>query len=143
MKSAANHNNNNNDTEELEVKNSLVSPVPRARAARALIDRPEIFMKAEATELDISTITETLKSKNITASTAKFGFIGLGIMGSGIVKNLLNSGHQVMVYNRTHDKVEKFRKAGAEVAMTPSDVIEFADITFSCVSDPDALQNVS
>lgn len=63
-------------------------------------------------------------------------------MGSGIVKNLINSGHNVCVYNRTHDKTEKFEKAGAKVMLTPSDVIEHADITFSCVSDPEALQNV-
>lgn len=120
-----------------------MSPVPRARAARAVIDRPDICLKPEAQELDVSTITETLKSKNIKASTSKFGFIGLGIMGSGIVKNLINSGHDVCVYNRTHDKTEKFEKAGAKVMLTPSDVIEHADITFSCVSDPEALQNVS
>lgn len=35
----------------------------------------------------------------------KFGFLGLGIMGSGIVKNLLNSGHKVVVWNRTASKV--------------------------------------
>lgn len=38
-------------------------------------------------------------------SSLKFGFLGLGIMGSGIVKNLLNSGHSVVVWNRTPDKV--------------------------------------
>lgn len=35
----------------------------------------------------------------------KFGFLGLGIMGSGIVKNLLNSGHKVIIWNRTAAKV--------------------------------------
>lgn len=38
-------------------------------------------------------------------STLKFGFLGLGIMGSGIVKNLINSGHSVIVWNRTQEKV--------------------------------------
>lgn len=135
--------NNNNDVGEF-TKNDTASPLPpRSRAARAVIDRPGIFLKPEDTELDISTVTETLKSKNITASNKKFGFIGLGIMGSGIVKNLINSGHDVCVYNRTQDKTEKFAKAGATVMLTPSDVIENADITFSCVSDPAALKNVS
>lgn len=137
-----NHNNNNDISIEL-VKNETASPLPRSRAARAVIDRPEIFLKPEPTELDVSTLTETLKSKNIVASKLKFGFIGLGIMGSGIVKNLINSGHEVCVYNRTHDKTEKFEKAGARAMLTPSDVIENADITFSCVSDPTALKNVS
>jgi 3-hydroxyisobutyrate dehydrogenase len=119
------------------------SPVPRSRAARAVIDRPAIFAKPEVTELDVETISETLKSKKITAAGGKFGFIGLGIMGSGIVKNLINSGHDVCVYNRTHDKTAKFEKAGAKVMLTPSDVVEHADITFSCVSDPQALKDVS
>jgi 3-hydroxyisobutyrate dehydrogenase len=138
----SNHTNNNNN-DDFASKPDYLSPVPRARAARAVIDRPDICLKPETHELDVSTITETLKSKKIKASSSKFGFIGLGIMGSGIVKNLINSGHDVCVYNRTHDKTDKFAKAGAKVMLTPSDVIEHADITFSCVSDPDALKNVS
>lgn len=134
------HNNNNIDTD--FVKAVEASPLPRSRAARAVIDRPEIFIKPEQTELDVTTLTETLKSKNIVASKSKFGFIGLGNMGSGIVKNLINSGHDVCVYNRTQDKTEKFERAGARVMLTPSDVIENSDITFSCVSDPAALKNV-
>lgn len=137
----SNHNNNNNDI--APAKTDYASPVPRATAARAVINRPDIFTKPELKELDVSTVTETLKSKNITASKLKFGFIGLGNMGSGIVKNLINSGHDVSVYNRTHDKTKKFEKEGAKVMLTPSDVVECADITFSCVSDPEALSNVS
>lgn len=125
------------------MKSEYASPVPRVRAARAVIDLPEIFPKAETVELDVSTISETLLSKKITPSSSKFGFIGLGIMGSGIVKNLINSGHSVCVFNRTSGKSDKFKKAGAEVMMTPSDVIEAADITFSCVADPAALKTVS
>jgi 3-hydroxyisobutyrate dehydrogenase-like beta-hydroxyacid dehydrogenase len=50
-------------------------------------------------------VTQTLKEKNVQPSTLKFGFLGLGIMGSGMVKNLLNSGHKVIVWNRTTEKV--------------------------------------
>lgn len=55
--------------------------------------------------LDLENVSETLLEKNIKASQMKFGFLGLGIMGSGIVKNLLNSGHKVVVWNRTAAKV--------------------------------------
>ncbi len=99
-------------------KKEYSSPVvPRpSRAARAIIDRTlGVLEKPEIPELDINTITDTLKSKNITASTSKFGFIGLGIMGCGIVKNLINSGHDVCVYNRTKDKTDKFEKAGSKL----------------------------
>ena len=143
---ARNHNNNNELSSDFSTsQKEYSSPVPRSRVARAVIDRPDIFSqsKPDLEELDVETITETLKSKNIKASTSKFGFIGLGIMGSGIVKNLINSGHDVCVYNRTHDKTKKFEKCGASVMLTPSDVVEHADITFSCVSDPQALKDVS
>lgn len=50
----------------------------------------------------------------------KFGFLGLGIMGSGIVKNLLNSGHKVVVWNRTAAKV--------------SDVTDVTWTSFNCLS---------
>lgn len=81
-------------------------------------------------------VSSTLKMKNINPSALKFGFLGLGIMGSGIVKNLINSGHKVVVWNRTFNKCRKFELAGAEVAPTPCDVIDKVDITFSCVADP-------
>ncbi|XP_070492348.1 cytokine-like nuclear factor N-PAC [Chironomus tepperi] len=141
---ARNHNNNNELSSDFSSsQKEYSSPVPRSRVARAVIDRPDIFSqsKPDLEELDVETITETLKSKNIKASSSKFGFIGLGIMGSGIVKNLINSGHDVCVYNRTHDKTKKFEKCGATVMLTPSDVVEHADITFSCVSDPQALKD--
>lgn len=59
-------------------------------------------------QLDLESVSQTLKDKNILPSKLKFGFLGLGIMGSGIVKNLLNSGHSVIVWNRTTDKVRFF-----------------------------------
>lgn len=59
----------------------------------------------ETPPLDVESVTQTLKEKNILPSTLKFGFLGLGIMGSGIVKNLINSGHSVIIWNRTPDKV--------------------------------------
>jgi len=55
--------------------------------------------------LDVERVSQTLKEKNVQPSTLKFGFLGLGIMGSGMVKNLLNSGHKVIVWNRTSEKV--------------------------------------
>ncbi|CRL00964.1 CLUMA_CG014453, isoform A [Clunio marinus] len=139
----SNHNNNNidNPSEVVPKANYISTPVPRARAARAVIDRPEILSQPEKEDLDVSTITQTLLSKNIKASDKKFGFIGLGNMGSGIVKNLLHSGHLVYVWNRSEAKAKKFEIVGAKRMLTPSDVIEHSDITFSCVSDPIALQN--
>lgn len=63
------------------------------------------FCSQETPPLDLESVSQTLKEKNILPSNLKFGFLGLGIMGSGIVKNLLNSGHSVVVWNRTPEKV--------------------------------------
>ncbi|NNE84599.1 MAG: NAD(P)-dependent oxidoreductase [Alphaproteobacteria bacterium] len=49
----------------------------------------------------------------------KVGFIGLGVMGGGMAKNLVAGGHQVTVYNRTRAKAEALAGAGAMVVDTP------------------------
>ncbi|XP_066999314.2 cytokine-like nuclear factor N-PAC isoform X2 [Anabrus simplex] len=109
------------------------------KGASNLLERPA---NIDTPHLDVASVTQTLKEKNILPSPLKFGFLGLGIMGSGIVKNLLNSGHSVIVWNRTPDKCRDFVKVGAEQGMTPSDVILAADITFSCVADPQAAKDM-
>ncbi|XP_075235284.1 nucleosome-destabilizing factor [Lycorma delicatula] len=107
-----------------------------------LLERPSNIMRPLTPPLDLESVSQTLKEKNILPSPLKFGFLGLGIMGSGIVKNLLNSGHSVIVWNRTPDKCKDFVKAGADEGLTPSDVIQAADITFSCVADPQAAKDM-
>ena len=56
---------------------------------------------------------ELLSKDNIIATPAKIGFLGLGIMGSGMVTNLLRSGHEVTVWNRTPSKVPSLPKRDA------------------------------
>ncbi|XP_053616692.1 cytokine-like nuclear factor N-PAC isoform X2 [Plodia interpunctella] len=108
----------------------------------SLLHRPSNILRPDTPPLDLENVSETLLEKNIKASQMKFGFLGLGIMGSGIVKNLLNSGHKVLVWNRTAVKCKDFEKVGATIAVTPCDVVEEADITFSCVADPQAAKEM-
>ncbi|KAL0273194.1 UNVERIFIED_CONTAM: hypothetical protein PYX00_005928 [Menopon gallinae] len=77
----------------------------RKSCAPGLLQRPSANFMVSSQQLDLESVSQTLKDKNILPSKLKFGFLGLGIMGSGIVKNLLNSGHSVVVWNRTTDKV--------------------------------------
>jgi 3-hydroxyisobutyrate dehydrogenase-like beta-hydroxyacid dehydrogenase len=42
----------------------------------------------------------------------KIGFIGLGSMGAAIAANLIESGHEVHVFNRTPARAERLREAG-------------------------------
>ncbi|XP_078049068.1 nucleosome-destabilizing factor isoform X2 [Augochlora pura] len=112
------------------------------KSGSTLLNRPANIARPVTPPLDVETLSQTLKEKNILPSTLKFGFLGLGIMGSGIVKNLINSGHSVIVWNRTQEKCADFVKAGAEQGLTPSDVVLAADITFSCVADPQAAKDM-
>lgn len=93
-----------------------------------------------ANELDVNSVSA--KSKSIRPSSLKFGFIGLGLMGQRLLKNLLNSGHSVTIWNRTPSKCKDFLKAGATKATTPADVVAAADITFSCLADPHAVKEI-
>ncbi|XP_018027687.1 putative oxidoreductase GLYR1 homolog, partial [Hyalella azteca] len=121
----------------------LASPSLNAKArVSALLDRPVHIHRPDTPPLDVGNVSQALKDKKIEPSKLKFGFLGLGVMGSGIVKNLLNSGHSVRVWNRSSEKCGDFIAVGAEEAMTPSDVIAACDITFSCVSDPQVAKNM-
>ena len=63
------------------------------------------------------------------------GFIGLGIMGRGMVGNLLAAGHDVTVWNRTEERAIPFAELGATVAATPAEVAQRHPIVMLCVSD--------
>ena len=73
---------------------------------------------------------------------ANLGFVGLGLMGSRIVKRLLDTGHQVTSYNRTRAKADALIGAGMQWRDAPREVAKAADITFSMVSDAAALSSV-
>ncbi|MGF6372341.1 3-hydroxyisobutyrate dehydrogenase-like beta-hydroxyacid dehydrogenase [Paraburkholderia sp. RAU6.4a] len=65
----------------------------------------------------------------------KIGFVGLGSMGAAIAMNLIESGHEVHVFNRTAARAEPLRAAGARVAASPAHAAESADVVFTMVAD--------
>ncbi|MEW5941186.1 MAG: NAD(P)-dependent oxidoreductase [Chloroflexota bacterium] len=65
----------------------------------------------------------------------KIGFIGLGIMGRGMTRNLLKAGHDVTVWNRTASRMDEFVAAGAKAATSPADLASKCDVILVCVSD--------
>ncbi len=67
--------------------------------------------------------------------TEKVGFIGLGIMGQGMARNLLKAGFPLTVWNRTASKMESLVQAGAQAGQSPADVAARSDIIVICVSD--------
>jgi 3-hydroxyisobutyrate dehydrogenase-like beta-hydroxyacid dehydrogenase len=74
---------------------------------------------------------------------ANLGFIGLGVMGSRMVKRLLDAGHVVTGYNRTRSKAHRLLDAGMRWGDTPRVVAEAADVTLSMVTNTAALKAVA
>ncbi len=70
------------------------------------------------------------------------GFIGLGIMGRGMARNLIKSGFSVTVYNRTRARSEELAADGAIIAETPADAVRGKDFVITMLSDPAAVQAV-
>src|SRR4030095_15235644 len=72
----------------------------------------------------------------------KVGFIGLGNMGSAIARNLLKSGHELTVYNRTQSRARPFASLGARIAETPTEVAADAEVLVNMLADDAALKAV-
>jgi 3-hydroxyisobutyrate dehydrogenase-like beta-hydroxyacid dehydrogenase len=69
--------------------------------------------------------------------------VGLGVMGSRMVKRLLDAGHGVTGYNRTKSKAQWLLDAGMKWADTPRGVAQAAEITITMVTNTQALQAVT
>lgn len=74
---------------------------------------------------------------------ANLGFIGLGVMGGGIAKRLLNAGHAVTGYNRTKSKALWLLEGGMKWAHSPRGVAEAAETIFTMLTDTAALYAVT
>ncbi len=66
---------------------------------------------------------------------ADIGFVGLGIMGHGMARNLLAAGFDTVVWNRTASRADDLVASGAQRAASPADVARSADVVMVCVSD--------
>ncbi len=71
------------------------------------------------------------------------GYIGAGVMASGMVANLLKAGHEVRLFNRTRAHAEPLLERGAVWGDSPAQVADRADIAVSCVTDGDAVREVA
>ena len=74
---------------------------------------------------------------------AELGFVGLGVMGSRMVKRLMAAGHHVTGYNRTRSKAQWLIDAGMVWASSPREVAERSDVSFSMVTNTQALSEIS
>lgn len=70
------------------------------------------------------------------------GFIGLGIMGRGMARNLLKAGFPLVVWNRTANRMKPLAEAGAGIAQSPAALARQCDIIITCVSDTPDVESV-
>ena len=61
----------------------------------------------------------------------RVGFIGLGLMGSGMTNNLQKAGHQLVLHDLRREAAEKLIAGGAEWANSPRDVASSAEVVFT------------
>jgi 3-hydroxyisobutyrate dehydrogenase-like beta-hydroxyacid dehydrogenase len=67
---------------------------------------------------------------------AKLGFLGLGLMGYPMARNLLRAGHKVALWSHTSEKARALASAeGGEFCQTPREVAERAEYVFLCVGN--------
>jgi 3-hydroxyisobutyrate dehydrogenase-like beta-hydroxyacid dehydrogenase len=87
------------------------------------------------------TESSTVLPQGLSNGHGTVGFIGLGIMGTGMCRNLLAAGMDLVVYNRTRSRTEPLAGAGAAVADSPRDLAQRCDVVLLCVSDtPDVTE---
>lgn len=63
------------------------------------------------------------------------GFIGLGIMGKPMARNLLKAGHSVVAHNRSRGAVDELSKEGAQSATSSKEVAEQSEIVITMLPD--------
>jgi 3-hydroxyisobutyrate dehydrogenase-like beta-hydroxyacid dehydrogenase len=73
----------------------------------------------------------------------QIGFVGVGAMGEGMVRNLLAAGHGVAVYNRTRERAEALAAEGAVVVDSPAASCEGAALALSILADDGATEAMS
>jgi 2-hydroxy-3-oxopropionate reductase len=70
------------------------------------------------------------------------GFIGIGLMGFPMAKNLLKSGYNLKAYNRSQDKAARLKEFGAEISTSIKEVVTNSDVVITMLTDDAAVEKV-
>ncbi len=73
---------------------------------------------------------------------AKVGYIGLGIMGASMARNLMKAGHELVVHNRSQAIVNELASEGATPATSPKEVAEQVEFVFTNLPDSPDVEKV-
>ncbi|HEX5699432.1 MAG TPA: 2-hydroxy-3-oxopropionate reductase, partial [Rubrobacter sp.] len=75
--------------------------------------------------------------------TGRIGFVGLGLMGAPMVRNLMEAGYELVLYNRTRNKAEELARAGsAKVVDSPREVARQSTVTITMLPGPPEVEEV-
>ncbi|MFP3121937.1 2-hydroxy-3-oxopropionate reductase [Ectobacillus funiculus] len=72
----------------------------------------------------------------------KIGFVGLGIMGRPMSKNILKAGYEVIIYSRTQSTIDELTAAGAIVACSPKEVAQESDVIITMLPNSPEVEEV-
>lgn len=72
----------------------------------------------------------------------RIGFIGTGVMGSSMARNLMKAGYDVSVYTRTEEKAKKLVEEGAHWKRSASELAKEADVVISIVGYPQDVEEI-
>jgi 2-hydroxy-3-oxopropionate reductase len=72
----------------------------------------------------------------------KIGYIGLGLMGKSIARNVLKAGFPLVVHNRSRAAVDELAAGGAQAAASPAEVAAQVDVVFTNLPDTPDVEKV-
>lgn len=73
----------------------------------------------------------------------RIGYIGLGIMGKSMARNILRAGYPLVVHNRSREAVNELVAEGAAEAFSPKEVAEKVDVVFTNLPDSPDVEQVA
>ena len=73
----------------------------------------------------------------------RIGFIGLGIMGRPMARNLMTAGYSLTVWNRSRPGIEELAREGASPASSPQEVARQSDVVITMVTDSPDVEEVA
>jgi 2-hydroxy-3-oxopropionate reductase len=72
----------------------------------------------------------------------RVGFVGLGIMGTPMARNLIEAGFELVLYNRTREKAEALAERGAEIVASPREAAAKSDVTITMLPGPPEVEEL-
>ncbi len=73
----------------------------------------------------------------------RIGYIGLGLMGKSMARNILKAGYPLVAHNRSRGAVDELAAEGAQAAFSPKEVAEQVDVVFTNLPDSPDVEQVA